>query len=156
MTAQSIYYPFKHYRPIKGLNIRLVLENCIQGPQSMDGVPAYVFNICLNNGTLIGQADLRIGNSEYLTNYGGQLGYGISKNYRGNNYAYQACQLLKHVALDHSMESVWITCNTDNLASIKTCEKLGAIKINTIKIPTWTELYERGDREKFRYLWKLE
>ncbi|MCJ8313409.1 MAG: GNAT family N-acetyltransferase, partial [Saccharospirillaceae bacterium] len=150
MTAQSIYYPFKHYRPIIGSNVQLVLANCIQGPQSMDGVPAYVFNVCLNDGVLIGQVDLRIGNSEYLTKYGGQLGYGISKAHRGNNYAFQACSLLKQVALEHAMETIWITCNTDNAASIKTCEKLGAKKIDTVEITAWTELYERGDREKIR------
>ena len=155
MTAQNIFFPFKHYRPLKGSNIQLVLINCIQGPQSMDGVPAYVFNVCLNNGVLIGQVDLRIGNSDYLIKYGGQLGYGITKAYRGNNYAVQACELLKYIALDNGMDSIWITCNTSNIASIKTCEKLGAKKIDTVTIPAWTELYQRGDREKFRYLWEL-
>jgi len=156
MSTQSIYYPFKRYRPIKGNGIQLVLSNCIQGTNSMDGIPAYVFNICLNDGVVIGQADIRVGISDYLTQYGGQIGYGIKQAHRGENYATKACFLLKQVALDHGMTSLWITCNTDNIASIKTCEKLGAKKIDTVIIPTWSELYTRGDRKKFRYLWELE
>ncbi|BCE03491.1 GNAT family N-acetyltransferase [Marinicellulosiphila megalodicopiae] len=156
MTAQYVYYPFKHYHPIKGFDLQLVLTNCIQGLHSMDGMPAYVFNICLPCDTIIGQADIRIGTSDYLIKYGGQIGYGINRAYRGFNYAAKACQLLKKVALDHDMTTLWITCNTDNIASIKTCEKLGAKKVDKVIIPKWTELYQRGDREKFRYLWDLE
>ena len=148
-------FRFKHYRPIKGFDIQLVLAYCLQGAQAMDEVPAYVFNICLHNGRVVGQIDIRVGESEYLNMYGGQIGYGISRMFRGKGYAFKACQLIKEVALDHGMQQLWITCNTDNLPSIKTCQRLGAKLVAKVDVPKGCELYQRGDRVKYRFLWQL-
>ena len=153
MTTLKQGYPFKQYLPIKGLGIQLVLAYCLEGLNAMDQVPAYVFNICLDDGRVVGQIDIRIGESDHLNLYGGQIGYGVSSDFRGHYFAYKACRLIKQVAWDHGMQSLWITCNTDNIASIKTCQRLGARLISTEVVPVGCELYRRGDRVKYRFLW---
>ena len=155
MTALYKHYPFKQYRPIKGFEIQLVLAYCLEGVQAMDQMHAYVFNICLKDGRVIGQIDFRVGESDYLRRYGGQIGYGIDEHFRGHQYAKKACELIKKVALDHAMQRLWITCNTENVASIKTCQALGAKLVDKVDVPKGCELYHRGDREKFRFLWIL-
>ena len=49
------------------------------------------------------------------------------------------------------MQELWITCNPENVASRKTCERLGAVYIETVSLPTNHILYERGERQKCRY-----
>lgn len=154
MTA-AYSYPFRHYEPIVGDEIALLLNRCLEGNRALEGAPAYLFDIVLLDGTLVGQIDLRIGTGHSLITYAGQIGYGVDRPYRGRQYAAKACRLLAQVARDHGMDELWITCNPDNLASIRTCEKIGAYFVERVKVPRWSELWRRGDREKLRYRWPL-
>ena len=125
MTAAHAF-PFRQYEPIVGDEIALLLNRYLEGERALERVPAYLFDIVLLDGSLIGQIDLRIGQSHALVTYAGQVGYGIEPPYRGHGYATEACRLLAPVARDHGMTGLWITCNPDNQASIRTCERLGA------------------------------
>ena len=154
MTAAHAF-PFRQYEPIVGDEIALLLNRYLEGERALERVPAYLFDIVLLDGSLIGQIDLRIGQGHALVTYAGQVGYGIEPPYRGHGYAAEACRLLAPVARDHGMTGLWITCNPDNQASIRTCERLGAHLIETVKVPRWSELWRRGDREKLRYYWPL-
>jgi len=124
--------------------------------EALEQIPAYLFDIVFHDGTRIGQIDLRIGTTDSLLMYGGQVGYGIDKTYRGKGYAANACELLKYIALELGFDELWLTCNPDNIASVKTCERIGAQYIERVDLPRNTELWHRGDREKLRFLWLLK
>jgi tagatose 1,6-diphosphate aldolase len=49
------------------------------------------------------------------------------------------------------MKTLWITCNPDNYASRRTCERLGAEMVEIVPLPSNNVLYQRGEREKCRY-----
>jgi tagatose 1,6-diphosphate aldolase len=141
--------------PIIGDTVALVLNRVLKENEALEQVPAYLFDIVLHDGTRVGQIDIRMGETEPLILYGGQIGYGIDKPYRGNGYAAEACILVKQIAIGLNFSSLWITCNPDNIASIKTCEKIGAQFIELVDVPRGTELWHRGDREKLRFYWQL-
>jgi predicted acetyltransferase len=141
--------------PIVGEEIALMLNRVLKEDEALEHVPAYLFDIVFHDGSRIGQIDLRIGTSESLLMYGGQIGYGIDRAYRGHGYAATACLLLKEPARALGFEELWITCNPDNIASVKTCENIGAKYIERVDVPKGSELWHRGDREKLRFLWSL-
>lgn len=156
VSIQNILYDRSiTMNPIVGDEIALVLNRVLSTQEGLDGVPAYLFDIVLHDGTAIGQIDIRLKSTPSLIKYGGQIGYGVDKPYRGRGYAVQACQLIKVVAKEQGFEELWITCNPNNIASVKTIEKLGASYVEHVDIPMGSELWQRGDREKLRYLWKL-
>jgi predicted acetyltransferase len=71
-------------------------------------VPAYEFTVRLPViHTPVGRINLRIGNTEHVVKYGGHIGYGIEEKYRGHHYAAKACRLIKKVALDHGLDTLW-------------------------------------------------
>ncbi|MEE8418514.1 MAG: hypothetical protein V3S02_00210, partial [Dehalococcoidales bacterium] len=70
-------------------------------------------------------------------------------------YAARACNLIKQVALDHGLKTLWITCNPDNVPSRRTCEILGCELVEIEDLPEETDLYRDGDRQKCRYRWDL-
>ena len=70
-------------------------------------VPAYHFDICFLDGTIIGGCDLRVGHNKN-TYYGGNIGYHISEEFRGHGYAKKASELLFTLARKHNMEYVII------------------------------------------------
>lgn len=136
--------------------LQLVLKRELLGKAAIDRVPAYLFEIQLvASGRTVGELDLRIGDTEYLRMYAGQIGYHIDPPFRGQRFAARACLLSREVALLHGLNPLWITCNPDNLASRRTCEIIGAELIEEVRVPWATELFWRGDRRKCRYLWDL-
>lgn len=83
--------------------------------------------------------------------YGGNLGYGVFVEYRGNHYAAKACILVKDIARKHNHKSLIITCDPDNIPSRKTCEYIGAELLRIIDLPEWHESYQMGKRKKCQY-----
>jgi predicted acetyltransferase len=114
--------------------------------------PAYHFGL-FREGTEkeIGQFVLRVGWTKNIILYGGHVGYTINPEERGHSYAPRAVRLLLPIAWGHGLPEVWITCNPDNIASIRTCERLGAIFRGNVPLPINTDMYVRGERSKNRY-----
>ena len=103
----------------------------------------------------IGECDLRFGMDEELY-YAGNIGYRIYDEFRGNHYAYHACQLLLQIAKEeYHFHNVIITCSPDNIASDKTIQSLHAELLQTVNVPKNHWLYRRGEKVKNIYLLTL-
>jgi predicted acetyltransferase len=113
-------------------------------------VPAYKFRIVVGDQA-VGRVDLRLGATDFMIRYAGQVGYGIDVGFRGHRYAARALRLLKEVARVHGFGDLWITCNPDNLASRRTCELAGAELVEIVDLPPDCDMYADGDRSKCRY-----
>ena len=100
---------------------------------------------------MAGSISLRIGHSRNLDLYLGHIGYHVLPPARGHHFAERATRLLVPIARAHGHKILWITCNPDNLASRRTCERLGAVYVDTVEVPRDNSLYAQGDREKCRY-----
>ncbi|MEZ5938303.1 MAG: GNAT family N-acetyltransferase [Hyphomonadaceae bacterium] len=83
--------------------------------------------------------------------YAGQVGYRIAEQYRGRGYAAEAVRLLLPIARGRGLDELWVTCNPDNRASIRTLEKIGAVYVETVDLPPGEYYYERGEVQKRRY-----
>ena len=101
--------------------------------------------------TIAGGLGLRIGRSFDLEMYLGHLGYNVFPPARGNHYAERACRLVLPLARAHGMREIWITCNPDNYASRRTCERLGCAFVDIVPIPHGHMLHRRGEYHKCRY-----
>jgi GNAT superfamily N-acetyltransferase len=117
-------------------------------------VPAYAFEI-RRNGCRVGEVNLRIGYTDGLY-YGGQIGYGVDEQHRGHGYASKACRLLAPVIRAHGMKKVLITNSITNIASKRTCEKLGAKLIRAACLPEWHDLYKEGQRFVNIFEWSVD
>lgn len=133
--------------------IQLMLEKTAEGNAEKGWVPAYHFAICNCEGVKMGVCDLRLGHNDLLY-YGGNIGYRIEPEFRGNHYAGKACLLLFELARKHDLEYVIITCNPDNIASKRTCEYAGGELLEVAEVPEGNDMRERGETEKciFRFV----
>lgn len=153
MTQQD--FEFLPFDSIKGEEIDLIIERKVPELKAKGYVPAYWYAINLSgSGQTIGTIDLRIGSTP-LTYLGGNIGYAIDPKYRGNHFATKACNLVKQVARAHGMQELIITCNPDNIASNKTCKRIGAELIETVDLPQGNEMYLEGERQKCIYRWRI-
>jgi len=120
------------FNTIFGENIMLKIIDKNQG--NKEELPYYYYDIYLADGvTQIGKISIRIGHN-YHSYFNGNVGYEIDKEFRGNNFAYEATKIVVDVAKHHQITYLILTCEESNIASYKSIEKLGAKLIET-KIP---------------------
>jgi len=133
----------------------LALERYLPADPDRERVPAYHFSMVHRDTTaLMGSINLRIGTTDRLVLYRGQVGYSVKPEFRGHRYAARSVRLLLPLAANHQLNPLWITCDPDNLASRRTCELAGAELVEVIEVPPDEEMYLRGIHQKCRY--KLE
>jgi predicted acetyltransferase len=117
-------------------------------------VPAYEFEMKNVDGETMGAINLRIGNNRNIQ-YGGHIGYGVKREYRGSHYAARSVQLLLPLAKSNGLAELLITCSPENIASKRSCELANAEYVDTVKLPKDNEMYQEGDRKKSRYRIRL-
>jgi len=100
---------------------------------------------------IAGGISLRIGSNSALELYYGHFGYHVYPPARGHHYAERSCRLLLPLARRHGLKTVWITCDPQNQASRRTCQRLGADLVSIVPVPPDDPLYARGEREKCRF-----
>ncbi len=124
-------------------------------------VPAYHFWMRLDQPIgepplqIAGGLGFRMGTNREIELYSGNIGYHVYPAARGHHFAERACRLVLPLARRHGMQKIWITCNPDNFASRRTCERLGATLIETVAIPRDHPFRSRGEVAKCRYLIEL-
>lgn len=140
----------------KGEIVDLVERARISEKTSFDGVPTIFYDIYLSGSNpKVGKCDLRLKNDGFMYYYG-NVGYNILESQRGHHYAYYACKVLFKIAKEEfGMKELIITCNPDNEASYKTLKKLKGDLVDIVQIPYDHELYEKGDRFKCIFRFKL-
>jgi predicted acetyltransferase len=130
--------------------LRLELEKF--APHVRHKVPAYHFRMLhAQSGEELGAINLRLGWDDNLLLYAGHIGYGVHAHHRGHGYAGRSVRLLVPLARRQGFEELWITCNPENTASRKSCERAGARLVEIVDVPRDIELYRQGIRQKCRY-----
>jgi tagatose 1,6-diphosphate aldolase len=128
-----------------------------RGPAPERGfLPAYVCTIRRAHDRVpVGSLNLRIGDTEFVQRFAGHVGYEILPEHRGLHYAARACVTIAAIARHHGMHTLWITVEPHNIASRKTCERLGCELVEIVDLPPDCEMYRAGERRKCRYRWRL-
>lgn len=145
--------PFRFKAPGKLVNgdLELVLIGRQPADPAKKYVPGYEFEMRRTGTSMrLGLIRLRIGPARVLR-FPGHIGYEVGEQYRGHRYAARSCRLLLPFALAHGLSAVWLTVDSKNRASQRTCEIVGARYIETVRIPKDHEMYRQGARYRRRY-----
>lgn len=143
-SLPCVFTGFTDIEPISDGDIEIVCVEQFDAIPEKKYVPSYRFDI-RKGESKVGEISLRIGYVDGLY-YGGQIGYSVEEEYRGNGYAVRACRLAGQVAKLHGMTKLIITNSITNKASIRVCEKLGLKHKKIVRLPEWHELYKKGQR----------
>lgn len=116
-------------------------ETCPEG-----WVPAIQF-VCVrvSDGRIVGMIDLRLRFNDFLSVYGGNIGYSVRPDERRKGYASRMLDMVLEEARDRGMDRVLVTCAEGNDASRRTIEAAGGVYENTVFLTT--------ENEKIRRYW---
>jgi len=98
----------------------------------------------------LGRISLRI-DSTLRLRYPGHIGFTVNERSRGRRLAARSCRLLYPLAQAHGLNKLWITCETTNAASARSCELAGGKFIDVLAIPKAHAMYAFGFRRIRRY-----
>ena len=110
-----------------------------------------------DSGAVMGFINLRIGHTHNDRYFRGNIGFGVDEAFRGRRYAARGCRLLVPLVHHHGLCPVWLTCNVDNQASMRTMAIIGAHHVETITMRddyAYAEYYPPSGRVKCRYRWE--
>jgi predicted acetyltransferase len=99
----------------------------------------------------VGEINLRLRSTAHIELYAGHIGYNIDPAHRGHHYAARAVRLLIPLAREHGINPLWLTCDPDNLASRRSCERAGAQFVDIVDVPATCIIHRSGHAKKCRY-----
>ncbi len=141
---------FRDPGPLVDGDLSLALVERFPGDPARDWVPAYRFRMRVA-GADAGSIELRLGTNHFMEHFGGHVAYEVAPAHRGHHFAARSLRLLLPLAWQHGFETLWITCNPDNVASRRTCERAGGHLIEIVDLPADCDMYAEGERQKCRY-----
>jgi predicted acetyltransferase len=139
---------FLHYYE-EGMPFRRYLEVLAEQEQGINlPSPQHVpstFLFAFAGSRLVGRASIRHSLSDFLERQGGHIGYVVVPEFRRQGYATAILRLSLQIAREKSgTDRILVTCDDDNVGSIRTIEKNGGILENVLSGPDM-------DKPKRRY-----
>ena len=131
---------FLHYY-IEGMPFRRYLEILVEQDQgvslpSPEHVPS-TFLFAFVGTRIVGRVSIRHSLNEYLERVGGHIGYVVVPEFRRRGYATAILRLALPIARAKCAGAtrVLVTCDDDNIGSIRTIEKNGGVLENVVGGP---------------------
>ena len=139
--------------------LRLVLKETGLASEPDTTVPVYTFAmIHAPSGVAMGEINLRAGYTENIELYRGNIGFTVFEEYRGHRRSGRSCRLLKPFIQSLGLGMIWLTCNSDNVASQRNLTYAGARYVDTTYITDdspYAAYYPPQARTKLRYRWDM-
>ena len=136
-TTPDVPYFLHHYE--EGMSLTRYLEVLDSLERGTDLLPGYVpstFLFVFKGERIVGRVSIRHRLNDLLLRVGGHIGYVIVPAFRRQGYATASLRLALDFAgatLGH--DRVLVTCDADNIGSIKTIEKNGGVLEDVIRGP---------------------
>ena len=115
-------------------------------------VPTYYFRmIHKETGEELGVINLRCSSIPHIERYAGHIGFAVHEPHRGHRYAARSITMLVAVSKQLKFESIYITCDPENIASRRSLELAGAEFLEIVDVPTDCVIHKMGYPLKCRY-----
>lgn len=121
-------FAFRDPGPLTDGELSLVIDYRSPSDPARGWIPTYHFGLRVE-GRRIGGIELRVDHGGALDHSTGHVGYFVEPAWRGRGFAARAGLLLLPLARAHGLRRLWLLCDADNLASRRTCERLGAVLV---------------------------
>jgi len=110
-----------------------VLKNVSMGTDLKKSHVPTTFLIAENEGNLVGRASIRHELNDFLFRVRGHIGYQVRPSYRRQGFATEILKQSLTFIYELGVKEVLVTCDEDNVGSIKVIESQGGILENTVE-----------------------
>lgn len=114
--------------------LRLVSDNAI-GRNLPQGFVPSTFLLAEVDGVVVGRTSIRQELNEFLINYGGHIGYAVVPEERRKGFASEILRQSVTIVNAMGIDRALVTCDDDNIGSIRTIENGGGVLENVVALP---------------------
>jgi predicted acetyltransferase len=135
-TTPEVPQFLHHYQ--EGMSFTRYLEVLGQREKGVNLPPDHVpstFLFAFKDQRIVGRVSIRHRLNDELLRVGGHIGYVVVPEFRRQGYATEILRLALHVAEKLGIDRVLVTCDEDNIGSVRTIEKNGGVLENVITGP---------------------
>jgi predicted acetyltransferase len=129
---------FLHYHQ-EGMAFSRYLEVLDEQERGVNLPPNHVpstFLFAFKGQRIVGRVSIRHRLNDFLLRVGGHIGYVVVPEFRRQGCATAILRLAIDIAREkHGIDRVLVTCDSDNIGSIRTIEKNGGVFQNVITAP---------------------
>jgi predicted acetyltransferase len=129
---------FLHYYK-EGMPLRRYLEVLVEQERGAALSPTHVpatFLFAFVGSRIVGRVSIRHSLNAYLETVGGHIGYTVVPEFRRRGFATEILRQAIGIARDRfGIQRILLTCDDDNIPSIRTIEKNGGILENVVSAP---------------------
>ena len=129
---------FLHYYD-EGMSFVRYLEVLAERARGENLPPGHVpstFLFAYDGSRIVGRVSIRRTLNAFLLRVGGHIGYAVVPEFRRRGYATAMLRLALRVAREQfALDRVLLTCDDDNVGSIRTIEKNGGVLENVVSGP---------------------
>jgi len=101
------------------------LDRLHDGVDLPEGVVKSTFYLAEVNGEIVGSTSIRFDLNEYLSEFGGHIGYCVRPAFRRQGYAAMMLRMQLELARDARIDDILVTCLESNVASAAVIERCG-------------------------------
>ena len=145
-TSPSVPNFLHHYE--EGMSLQRYVEVLAEQARGENLPPNYrpsTFLFAFAATRIVGRVSIRHSLNPYLERFGGHIGYVVVPEYRRRGYATAILRQSLQIARQKlGLQRVLVTCDADNIGSIRTIEKNGGVLESIVIVPD-------GDKPKRRY-----
>lgn len=109
-----------------------------------EGFVANTFLLAELDGVVVGRTSIRHELNDFLTNFGGHIGYSVIPEHRRKGYATEILRQSVILARAMGIDRVLVTADDSNVGSIRTIENNGGVLENVVTMPNV------GPRRRYR------
>jgi len=110
-----------------------ILKNESTGTNLKEGRVPATFLIADSEGKLVGRTSIRHELNDFLFSFGGHIGYGVRPSFRRQGFATEILRQSLTYIHGLGVTEVLVTCDEDNLGSIKVIESQGGVLENKVE-----------------------
>ena len=85
------------------------------------------------DGVVVGRSSIRFELNDFLLSQGGHIGYAVRPSHRRRGYATEILQQSLVVARAGGVQAVLVTCDDDNVGSVRAIEANGGVLENVVE-----------------------
>ena len=136
-TSPAVPYFLHYYK--EGMSFSRYLDVLAEGERGANLPPNHVpstFLFAFVGPRIVGRASIRHSLNAFLERVGGHIGYVVVPEFRRLGYATAMLRLSVQIARDKlGIGRILVTCDDDNIGSVRTIEKNGGVLENIVSGP---------------------
>lgn len=109
-------------------------------PPHYGAVKEAVYLAVNEQGHIVGISDIRLESNDFILQFAGQLGYSVRKSERKKGYATEILKLTLQKAKELGFKKILVTCNVNNVGSLKTIENNGGVVSEIVPHPGYPDV----------------